>query len=411
LAGQFVLDPRPHIPLKGKAEPLPVFAVRGSLRRRAVRLEEPTYVLPMVGRADELAQADAALARALAGQGQVLGITAEAGMGKSRLVAEIVRLATRAGMSGYGGACQSYGTTTPYLVWQPIWRAFLDVDPGLPLRKQLRLLEGAIAGLAPDRVQALPLLGPLLDLAIPENDFTRTLEPQFRQSALHAVLLDGLRAAAREVQEDGGGLLLVLEDLHWIDATSHDLLEQVAHAISDLPVLIVLAYRPPELLRLQSPRVEALPHFTRIALTDLDGGAAEALIRAKLAQLFPAQTHAVPAALITRVTAKAQGNPFYIEELLNYLRDRGLDPRAPAALAALDLPSSLHNLIFSRIDQLSAHEQATLKTASIIGRVFRAAHLQGAYPELGDAAALRTDLDELARLDLTPLEMPEPELA
>jgi adenylate cyclase len=81
-----VLDPRSLIPLKGKVEPLPVFAVRGALRRRAVRLEEPTYVLPMVGRAAELVQ--------------VLGITAEAGMGKSRLVAEIVRLATRAGMSG-----------------------------------------------------------------------------------------------------------------------------------------------------------------------------------------------------------------------------------------------------------------------------------------------------------------------
>jgi adenylate cyclase len=85
LAGQFVLDPRPPIPLTGKPQPLPVFAVRGALRRRAVRLEEPTYVLPMVGRAAELAQADAALARALAGQGQVLGITAEAGMSRRPL--------------------------------------------------------------------------------------------------------------------------------------------------------------------------------------------------------------------------------------------------------------------------------------------------------------------------------------
>jgi class 3 adenylate cyclase len=175
LAGQFVLDPRPPIPLKGKAEPLPVFAVGGALRRRAIRLEEPTYVLPMVGRAAELAEATATLARPLAGQGQILGITAEAGMGKSRLVAEIVRLATRAGMAGYGGACQSYGTNIPYLVWKPIWRAFFDVDPRLLLRKQLRLLESAIAGLAPDRVQALPPLGELLDLDIPENDFTRTL--------------------------------------------------------------------------------------------------------------------------------------------------------------------------------------------------------------------------------------------
>jgi class 3 adenylate cyclase/tetratricopeptide (TPR) repeat protein len=411
IGDQFVFDARPPIPLKGKAEPLPVFAVQGLVRRRTVRLEEPAYVLPMVGRVDELAQGAATLAQALTGQVQVLGITAEAGLGKSRLVAEIVRLAMRAGMAGYGGTCQSYGTTTPYLVWQPIWRAFFDIDPGLPLRKQLRRLERAIADLAPDRLQALSLLGPLLELDIPENDFTRSLEPQFRRSALHALLLDCLKGAAREAQEDRSGVLLVLEDLHWIDAASHDLLEQVARTIIDVPVLIILAYRPPDLLRLQSPRVEALPHFTSLTLTDLDAGAAEALIRAKLAQLFPEQRGTAPAKLIAQVIAKAQGNPFYIEELLNYLRDRGLDPRTPAALAALELPSSLHSLILSRIDQLSAHEQATLKTASIIGRVFRAAHLQDAYPELGNAAMLRTDLDELARLELTPLDMPEPELA
>src|SRR5262245_29094822 len=76
----------------------------------------------------------------------------------------------------------------------------------------------------------------------------------------------------------------------------------------------------------------------------------------------------------------------------------------------IDLPSSLHTLILSRIDQLSERERAALKFASVIGRLFCFAWLQGAYPVLGDAARLRADLDALARLDLTPLDTPEPEL-
>jgi adenylate cyclase len=115
----------------------------------------------------------------------------------------------------------------------------------------------------------------------------------------------------------------VLEDLHWIDALSYDLLELVAQAIRELPVLIVLAYRAPELLRLQAPRIEKLEHFTRVELAPLTAVEAAQAIRAKLAQLLPEHKGAATPTLIARITAKAQGNPFYVEELLNYLRDPG----------------------------------------------------------------------------------------
>ena len=108
---------------------------------------------------------------------------------------------------------------------------------------------------------------------------------------------------------------------------------------------------------------------------------------------------------------RAQGNPFYLEELLNYLRDRGLDPREPQALEKIELPDSLHTLILSRIDQLSEQEKTTLRVASVIGRLFRAAWLTGYYPELGSFPQVKSDLDELAEMDITPLDSPEPELA
>jgi predicted ATPase/class 3 adenylate cyclase len=405
----FALEPLAPVRLKGLAEPLPIFRLTGA-RARSVRLSEPAYDLPMIGRTEELALISGKLGQALGGQGQVVGITAEAGLGKSRLVGEVIRLARRGGLRAFGGACQSYGLSTPYLVWGSIWRAFFDLDPEAPPRRQIRMLEGEIEDLAPERVAALPLLGPLLELPLAENDFTQALEPQFRKSALQALLLDCLRAAALEAAAAGSGLLLVLEDMHWIDAASHELLELVARSIADLPVLIVLAYRPPELQRLQAPRVEALPHFTRVELAALAAAESAQVIGAKLRQLLPDRVEAAPPALIARITERAQGNPFYIEELLNYLHHRGIDAWDLAALKTIDLPSSLHTLVLSRIDQLNERQKATLKVASVVGRLFQFAWLHGAYPELGKTEPLRAGLDELAVLDLTPLDTPEPEL-
>ncbi len=407
----FSTEPRAPLRMKGKAEPLPVFAVMGRQQQRAIRLQEPTYALPMIGRQQELALIEEKMALALQGHGQIVGIIAEAGMGKSRLMAEVIRIARRRKFTGYGGTCQSDGINASYLVWHSIWNAFFDLDPAAPLRKQIRALESEIEDLTPERIGALPLLGTVLGLPIPDDDFTRALEPKERKSALEALLVDCLRSAAHEAEEDGGALLFVLDDLHWIDQPSHDLLEEISRASVNLPVLIMLAYRAPDLQRLQAPRVEALPYFTRIALEELSAAQSEQAIRAKLAQLFPERGGAVPAVLIERITAQAQGNPFYVEELLNYLRDRGLDPRDPAALDQIELPASLHSLILSRLDQLTAHQRLALKVASIIGRRFGFDHLLGYYPTLGEPGQLKADLDILDAIDLTPLETTVPELA
>ncbi|MBI3243515.1 MAG: tetratricopeptide repeat protein [Chloroflexi bacterium] len=405
-ANDFVSEPRPPLPMKGKAEPLPVFAVTGERQQRAIRLQEPTYALPMVGREKELQITNDKLDLALEGKGQVIGIVAEAGMGKSRLVAEAIRVARKKGFAGYGGACQSDAVNTPYQTWKSIWSAFFDVDPSAPLKKQIRLLEGEIEDRAPERMQALPLLGILLNLEIPDNDFTKTLEPKYRQSALRALLEDCLRAAAKDEP-----LLIVIEDLHWIDALSHDLTEELARALSDSRVCFVLAYRPPQLARLEAPRLEAMSNFTRIELHELNATEAEGAIRAKLAQLYPARSGAVPPMLVEKLMARSQGNSFYLEELLNFLRDRGLDPRDAADLNKIELPDSLHTLILSRIDTLTEREKTTLRVASIVGRLFRADWLTGYYPDLGAPTRVQADLEGLAQIDITPLDSPEPELA
>ncbi len=400
---EFAFEPHTPLPLKGKTEPLPVFTLLGERRERAVRLPEPQYALPMVGRERELQAAEGLLDLTVQGRGQIIGVVAEAGMGKSRLVAEMIRSARRKGFVGYGGACQSDGINTPYQVWKPIWQAFFSVDPELPVRRQVRLLEGEIADHAPERAQALPLLDIMLDLEIPDNEFTQSLEPQYRQSVLWTLLEECLRVAAAEEP-----ILIVIEDLHWIDPLSHDLLEELARALAGSPICFVLAYRPPKLARLEAPRLEAMPNFTRLDLHELNATEAEQAIRAKLAQLYPARGAALPEGLVVNLMARSQGNPFYLEELLNYVRDRGLDP---ADLNRLELPDSLHTLILSRIDRLTERERTTLRVASIVGRLFRAAWLTGYYPELGELNSVESDLEQLATLDLTALDAPEPELA
>lgn len=402
----FVWRALPAVQVKGKTEPVPVFSLEAEVATRTVKLQEPAYALPMVGREKELGLVEEKLNLALQAQGQLVGITAEAGMGKSRLVAEVIRMATARGLNAYGSECQSTGTNTPYLVWNPIWRGLFELSSEAPVDEQMGALEAKLKEIDSSFVNRLPLLDTLLNLSIPDNDLTRTFTPELRKASLEALLTDVLKALV----EDIGPLLIVLEDIHWIDPLSHDLLEAVGRVIPNLPVLIVMAYRPLQMSRLQAPKVTTLPHFSQVKLSDFSPQEAQRLIKAKLAQFSNQGETEVSAALTEQLTARAQGNPFYLEELINYLHDQGIDPGDPQALTKIELPASLHSLILSRIDQLSERQKVTLKVASVIGRLFRLSWLCGYYPALGEAADVKTDLELLSRLDLTPLDTPLPEL-
>ena len=395
---RFAWHDLPPLRVKGKTAPEAVCRLVGRSERAEVRLQEPTYPLPMVGRQAELALVEEKLSLALAGRGQIVAITGEAGMGKSRLLAEATRLALGRGLCGYGGECQSFGANISYLVWQPIWRAFFGVGPGLSIKEQVRTLEDELLRLDPTLAPRMPLLAAVLNLPIPDNELTRGFDAKLRKTSLEALLADCLRLRATE-----SPLLLVLEDCHWLDPVSHDLLDIIGRAAARLPVLVLMAYRPPEIDRLKPPRVSSLPHFTEIRLTELGSGEASQLIRQKLAQLTGTGREPPPA-LVDQITARGQGNPFYMEELLNYIQDRGIDLAGGPALETLDLPTSLHSLVLSRIDRLDEGPRSTLRVASVVGRVFKASMLWDVHPPLGGAGQVIADLEVLQRLDLTPVD-------
>lgn len=397
----FSWETLPPLQVKGKAEPVNVARAVGLRPRRTFRLQVPEYHLPMVGRETHLDYIKEALDHAKRGKGRVVALVGEAGVGKTRLLAEVIRLAADQRMVGLGGECESFGTETSYLVWQPIWRGFFGIDPAWSLGDQIKALEMQLTNIQPGLVQRLPLLGAVLNLSIPDNELTQSFDAQLRKNSLEALLVDCLEARTKNTP-----LLIVLEDCQWIDSLSQDLLEIVGRAVAHLPVLLVVTMRPPEIGRIQETKFNKLPNYSEIRLQAFDTDEAKQLIALKLAQ-FSVQAGAFPAKIVNRIIDRAEGNPFYIEELLNYLfntEDTGLS-------ITLDLPTSLQSLILSRLDQLTESQKTTIKVASVIGRIFRVALLWGAYPGLGEQNRVQADLQALHQMQLTSLDPTEPELA
>lgn len=402
---EFEWQTLPPLSMKGKTEPVQAFAVGGTQTDVTNVLAEPRYRLPLIGRDRERPFLTQLLADIETGNGRILGLTGAAGVGKSRLNAELIRQAQNAGYAVFGGACQSYGQNASYLVWQPIWRKFFELSPDGSLPQQLQQLRNFLTPMDPRVDRRLPLLRDVLNIPLPDNNLTQALEPQLRMELMRAFLLDCVRYRARQQP-----FLLVLEDGQWMDPLSRALLEYVGRNSGSLPILIVILYRPAESGQTSPFQWAArVSQAHRLELDDLSEEDAKALVLTKMRQLWP-HIAAYSERLIAQIIKKAQGNPFYLEELVNYVHDHQLNPADESVVAQLAIPDSLHSLIISRIDRLTEVEQTTLKVASVIGRLFSAQWVWGSYPQLGSETAVRTYLDTLNRLDLTPLYQPEPEL-
>jgi adenylate cyclase len=397
-------DLPPYTP-KGKSQPVFPSRLVGERERQTTRLHLPDYALPVVGRQREFELIVSRAELALSGAGQIAGIVGEAGIGKSRLLAEVMRRLREREILEFGGECQSYGVNASYLVWHNIWRAFFGLDATRSVGEQIGHLERQLRDIDQRLVDRTPLLGAVVNIPIPDNELTESFDSALRKASLESLLVRCLRHRAHRTP-----MLLVLEDCHWLDPLSHDLLEVLGRATVDVPVMIIITYRPAVALHLEAPRISLLEHFTHVQLDDLPMDELAQLITTKLQQLYGADVEPSPE-LVVEMSARAQGNPFYLEELLNYLKDRGIDPQEPDALLRLDLPNSLYSLILGRIDQLTEDQRTVLKVASVIGRLFQVAMLYGVYRPPDDQGRLLQDLTTLAELDLTALDSPEPELA
>lgn len=393
----------PDVQAKGKQGVIRVFQPEQT-RKGATQARRSRYALPMVGRSEELSRLLKQIDSAEGRSGRVVGVTAPAGMGKTRLSYELIEKANERGFRVYSGECPSFGTQSSYLVWRSIWRSMLGVDEGISTLENLTHIEAQITDVDPSYLSRLPLLSSVLNIPIEENELTSGFDAKLRKSSLEALLISLLQSKA-----NADPVLLFLDDTQWIDSLSADLLKALSWAIRDLPVLILLTYRNDDPGIDKKLGLDELPHFEEIRLDEFKYEDTRVLLDLKVSQLY-GEGLQMPEAVVDKVAKKAQGNPFYVEELLNYLKDRGLDPRDRDALDDVSLPSSLASLILSRIDQLEENQRVTLRLASVIGRTFREAWLVGAFRDALPPREIRRDLEVLNRVQLTQFETLEPEV-
>jgi tetratricopeptide (TPR) repeat protein len=368
---------------------------------------EGPFAVPMVGREVELRVVRSGLETARSGHGQVLSLTGEPGIGKSRLAAAAAWLARDLGFVAYGGACRAPGTNSAYLVWQPIWRGLFDIDGALPVPEQQALVAARIAERDGGSDRRAPLLAPVINLPLPDSELTATLEPPLRVELLRSLLLEHLRSCAA-----ASPLLLVLEDCHWIDPSSAALLEFLARNVADQPVLILVTSRPVEAAAPVPASLASLPHATEIRLAHLRTTAAERLVTERIGVLR-GQEAEVPDGFVREIVGWAGGNPLHLEELVSFLLARNGDAPAAGSLAALGHAEDLRSLVRARTDRLADGERATIEIASVLGHRFPARWVWGSDPAVGSSDQVLCYLDRLAELEFTRRDphAPQPEYA
>jgi tetratricopeptide (TPR) repeat protein len=345
------------VPVKGLSDPVAVFELVGaSALRGRFQARVAGGLMRFVGRETELAALVQALERAGAGHGQVVAVVGEAGVGKSRLVYEFVHTHRLRGWRVLESASVSYGKATPYFPVIELLRRYTHVEERDDVRTIRAKVTGQVLTLDATLQEALPALLSLLDV-LPEDSTFRTLDPPQRlQHTLDALK----RVLLRESQVQP--LVLVCEDLHWIDAETQALLESLVERLPTAHVLLLINYRPEYRHGWGSKT-----YYTQVRLDPLPPGSAEALLQILLGDdpgLAPLQR-----LLIERT----EGNPFFLEESVRTLVETGGVVDAPGAyrlvqaLPTIQVPATVQAVLAARIDRLRPEAKRLLQTAAVIG--------------------------------------------
>jgi class 3 adenylate cyclase/DNA-binding winged helix-turn-helix (wHTH) protein/tetratricopeptide (TPR) repeat protein len=331
--------------LNGSSSPMTVYAVRGLLRRRSgVPRRGARPLSRFAGRTQELALLHERLAHALGGQGQVIGIAGEPGMGKSRLLTEFVQSLRGRPVTCCEGHCLAYGSATPYLPVRDLLRQLWGLHDATPAMTITAIVHQRLreAGMTSED-EALVLLQ-LLDVPV-DLAPSAALDPQERKARTFALLWHVIRQASQRQP-----LLLAVENLHWIDPTSEEWLVSLVERLGDTPVLLLATYRPgyqPPWLRHSAATQMALPRLS----------SCDSLV---VLQSVP-QAAQLPAPLQQAIVAKAAGNPFFVEELTSAAVEHG-DHAGP-----LPLPDTIEAVLAARLDRLPPEDKRLLQTAAVIG--------------------------------------------
>jgi adenylate cyclase len=382
VSGYLALTDLGRLEVKGVSEPVGVFAlenVRMAGRSSAVRFAEAT---PLVGRDEEMAALESALARAEEGQAQVVGIVGEAGVGKSRLCEEFSRRCGARGLDVRRTAGVSHGQSVPLVPVLVMFRDYFGIADADSPQKAREKIAGRLVTLDPALAEGLPVLFDFLEVPDPERP-----APQLSGEARMRRVFDVLRRVTQR-RSERQTLVLIVEDLHWFDPQSATFLERLIPSFPGTRTLVVTNFRPEF-----HASWMAHSYYRQLALAPLADDDVERLLAA-----FVGDDESL-AALPEHVIAHTGGNPFFIEEVVRTLVEDGTLAghtgayRLTRPLDQIGVPATVQAVLAARIDRLRDEGKQVLQTAAVIGRSFPAAILSqmAALPEddlFGALAAL-----------------------
>jgi class 3 adenylate cyclase/tetratricopeptide (TPR) repeat protein len=366
LQGSARLEPVGPLQVKGKEAPVQAYRLLsiGILQSEQAVLGGMARS-PFAGRQREMATLEELRERAAEGEGQVVGIAAQAGAGKSRLVYEFRRRLWERPVLFLTGRCISYASGIPYL---PILY-MLRIEWGIAETDDAAMVAAQVAAslerAGMDVQESLPYLLQLLGIQ-EGTERLGELSPQALQIRTFRILRQMILNAGQ-----GNLVVLEIEDLHWVDKTSEDFLAFLVEGLVASRVLLLATYRS----GYRPPWIEK-SYATQIALSRLTNQESQAVVRSVLSSAEPADS------LISTVLSKAEGNPFFLEELTRSLLEH------PDVL----VPDTIQGVVMARIDRLPEDHKRLLQTASVLGREFSLQLLTRMWGQVEEPASLLSDL-------------------
>ncbi len=355
----------------------------GSLRTR-LDVSRARGFSPFVGRGREMDSLERALGEALAGRACAIGLSAEAGVGKSRLCYEFLERCRSRGIRVHEAHSVPYSRNMPYLPALQFLRSYFGIEE----RDDDETVRNKVAGRAVRLSQhvgdALPLILDFLGVADPDAP-APPLDPETRETRIFEVMRTLMQARS---QRDPA--VFLFEDLHWIDTGSERFLQNLVEALPGTRTLLLVNHRPE-----YRPPWRDVPHYRELSLVPLQPREVDELVADLLGD------HASVAGLPALITARTGGNPFFIEELVKSWSEDGSLTGSPGAYRCVapireaSVPDTVQALLAARIDRLPETDKRVLQTAAVIGKKFSEPLLRAvtALPDLELFTALRRLLE------------------
>jgi adenylate cyclase len=390
---RFAFEPIGELSLRGKADSIIADRLLAALTEpgSARGLTALGLTVPLVGRTDELDQLLGAFDRMQQGRAQVVSLVGEAGAGKSRLIIELLaRLDAGGRLAGTAvrrASCSSLGEPT-YGVFGALFREAYRVQPDDSLDVARQKVVGGLRDLGARDEEA--------SAVVPVLTYVLGLEGEVRSGVEPEQLQRQITLAARTLIErslDKESLLVVVEDVHWADAASVDLLRQVVDQLADRRLMLLLSHRPDT----RSPLV-ARAAQSIIRVPPLSSEETRALVTGLFGESLDVVHH-----LQALIATRAGGNPFFAEEIIRSLVSKGVLVceggrwRCTQACERIDVPATLHGLLLSRIDRLPTDARRLLQEGAVLGEIFDDSLLRAVATV---SRTFEAALDQLVEADL-----------